>query len=149
MVVPGHQNKGQSESLMQPLECSLLKTRVTGGCYTYHIEYIWHQILNKNLYSQKSNGANLPGTVTSHDIPPCQRILQGTVKDQQRKGTLRKSCMENIKKWIGCSFPTLLQPAEDRELWRSLTVQASTMTPIQPSRPGVSNLFQPRDPLIW
>lgn len=49
---------------------------------------------------------------------------QGTVEGQQRK-----SWMGNIKEWTGCSFPTLLRSAQDRELWRSLTTQASSMTP--------------------
>lgn len=56
-------------------------------------------------------------------------ILQGTVEGKRRRGRQRKSWMDNIKEWIDCSFPTLLCSAEDRELWRSLTAQASAMTP--------------------
>ena len=37
--------------------------------------------------------------------------------------------MDNINEWTGRGFLTLLRTAEDRERWRSLTAQASTMTP--------------------
>lgn len=74
------------------------------------------------------------GHVTRH-TSLSKTILQGTVEGKRRRGRQRKSWMDNIKEWTGCSFQTLLRSAEDRERWRSLTAQASTMTPLRPPRP--------------
>lgn len=74
------------------------------------------------------------GHVTRH-TSLSKTILQGTVEGKRRRGRQRKSWMDNIKEWTSCSFQTLLRTAEDREHWRSLTAQASTMTPLRPPRP--------------
>ena len=74
------------------------------------------------------------GHVTRH-TSLSKTILQGTVEGKRRRGRQRKSWMDNIKEWTGCSFQTLLRTAEDREHWRFLTAQASAMTPLRPARP--------------
>ena len=73
------------------------------------------------------------GHVTRHTL--YVPVLQGTVEGKRRRGRQRKSWMDVIKEWTGCSFHTLLRTAEDRERWRSLTAQASIMTALRPPRP--------------
>ena len=74
------------------------------------------------------------GHITRH-TSLSKTILQGTIEGKRRRGRQRKAWMDNIKEWTGCSFQTLLRTAEDRERWRSLTAQATTMTPLRPPRP--------------
>ncbi|KAM4620325.1 histamine receptor H2b [Polymixia lowei] len=85
------------------------------------------------LTLQESNARKLTwfGHTTRH-TSLSNTILQGTIEGKRRRGRQRKSWMDNIKEWTGCSFPILLRTAEDREQWRSLTAQASTTTPLRP-----------------
>lgn len=70
------------------------------------------------------------GHVTRH-TSLSKTILQGTVEGNRGRGRQRKAWMDNIKEWTGCS---LLRSAEDRDRWRFLTAQASTVTPLRPPR---------------
>lgn len=74
------------------------------------------------------------GHVTRH-TSLSNTILQGTVEGKRRRGRQRKCWMDNIKEWTECRFQTLLRTAKDRERWRSLTAQMSTMAPLRPPRP--------------
>ena len=61
-------------------------------------------------------------------------ILQGTVEGKRRRGRQRKIWHDNIKEWTGSNLATLIRMTEDREGWKTLTAQSSTMAPLRSSR---------------
>ena len=71
------------------------------------------------------------GHVCRHDSLS-KTILQGTVEGQRKRGRPRKSWSDNLKDWTGHNTTTLIRASEDREVWRTLTVAASTVAPRRP-----------------
>ena len=78
------------------------------------------------------------GHVLRHDTLT-KIILQGTVEGGRRRGQQRKSWLDNkkvwtswldnIKEWTGMKLHELLAAAQDRQMWRSLSVDVYTRSP--------------------
>lgn len=68
------------------------------------------------------------GHVIRHDSLS-KTILQGTVEGSRRRGRQKKAWMDNIKEWTGYNGANLLRMAEERETWRVLANEASTVSP--------------------
>ena len=57
-------------------------------------------------------------------------VLQGTVQGGRWRGWQRKRWEDNIKKWTGLEWNSILRKAENREEWRKLAVKS----PVVPQR---------------
>ena len=71
------------------------------------------------------------GHVLRHDTLT-KIILQGTVEGGRRRGRQRKSWLDNIKEWTGMKLHELLAAAQNRHVWRSLSVDVSMRSPQRP-----------------
>ena len=56
-------------------------------------------------------------------------ILQGKVQGGGRKGRQKKRWEDNISEWTGLGLGEALRKAEDREEWRKVVVQSSSLMP--------------------
>jgi len=56
-------------------------------------------------------------------------ILQGTVEDKHRKGRPMNSWLDNIKYWTKQPTARLLRLVGNRQRWRIMVANASTVSP--------------------
>ena len=63
----------------------------------------------------------------SQDPLAWKTILQGTVKEANRRGKQKKRWEDNIKEWTGMRFGDSLRAAEDREGWKGIVVMSSVV----------------------
>ena len=54
-------------------------------------------------------------------------ILHGTVQGGRRKGKQKKRCEDNVTDWTGLQLGEALRKAENREEWRKVVAQSSSL----------------------
>ena len=98
------------------------------------IEYVWDRIKSIAGHQEtiittiKRRKMAWFGHILRHDTLT-KIILQGTVEGGRRRGRQRKSWLDNIKEWTGMKLHELLAAAQNRQMWRSLSVDVSMRSP--------------------
>ena len=129
-----------TESKLQAFENKCMRKTVQISYLEHKTnEYVWDRI-NSIAGRQETIITTIKrrkiarfGYVLRHDTLT-KIILQGTIEGGWRRGRQRKSWLDNIKKWAGMKLHELLTDAQNRHMWRSLSVDVSMRSPRQPQR---------------